>query len=66
MSFGAGRGWGGGGTGEEEGPIAIWGPPGSGAIITPGPAWPTEAIESTKKWGILAVIAIVLLLASTD
>ena len=68
MSFGGGGGWGGGEGGalEEEVPIAIWGPAGSGAIITPGPAWPTEAIEKTKKVGILAILAVLLLLASTD
>jgi len=66
MSFGGGGGWGGGGGGSEEDPPALWGPPGSGAVITPGPAWPYEGIEKTKKWGILAVLAVLLLLSRTD
>jgi len=65
MSFGGGGGWGGGGGGayEEEIPIAIWGPPGSGAIITPGPEFPYEAIDKTKKVGILVLLLAVLALS---
>jgi len=68
MSFGGGGGWGGGGGGAEEDPDWItpfWGPPGSGAVITPGPAW-EEAVKKTKKWGILAVLAVLLLASSRE
>lgn len=51
------------GAGARRGPIWIWGPEGSGAIITPGPAFPYQAIETTKKWGILVGLAIVAVLA---
>lgn len=66
MSFGGGGGWGGGGAGAKEEPTKWWGPAGSGAIITPGPAWPTEGIEKAKKMGILAVLVVLLLLSRTD
>lgn len=67
MSFGGGGGWGGGGGGaKEDEDFLFWGPPGSGAFLTPGPNYPYGAIEATKKWGSLAVLAILLLLANTD
>ncbi|MBA7715199.1 hypothetical protein ES703_124240 [subsurface metagenome] len=64
MSFGPGGGWGGGGgSADDDWTAPLWGPPGSGAFITPGPAWPYEGIKKVKKVGILAVLAIVAVLA---
>jgi len=65
MSFGGGGGWGGGGAeGREEYPgFRLWGPPGSGAFITPGSEWPftPEKIVKNKVVWILAIVAILAL-----
>lgn len=70
MPFGIGKGWGGGGgDAEDPDPPALWGPRGSGAVITPGEAWPgwmpVTTEEAVKKYG-KYLLAIAVLLALAD
>jgi len=46
-----------------------WGPPGSGAFITPGPNWPftpEKMIKNEKVWVVVALIALIALAGRAD
>lgn len=68
MSFGPGKGWGGGGPDVEGTPFRWFGPEGSGAFITPGPEWPLKPENIAKNKGLtaLAVVLVILYLASSN
>jgi len=54
--------------GFEWPPFKWWGPPGSGAFITPGPEWPTpeKLIKNEKVLVVLAIIALIALASRAD
>ena len=68
MSFGGGRGFGGGGAGERDEYIFRWfGPRGSGAFITPGEEWPLTPEKLIKnKWIYVGAVALILLAWASD